>query len=119
MSDVPCAKIGVVSDVRCAEIGVVSDVPCAKIGVVSDVRCAKIGVMRDEPLVCALITADIAVRGGRSELEQMNGAFVNPTEIRTVISPSSAVELNTTSALANYATEAVTEHNSSDILMAP
>nr|CAD7574185.1 unnamed protein product [Timema californicum] len=32
---------------------------------------------------------------------------VNPTEIRTSISPSSAVELNTTSALANYATEAV------------
>nr|CAD7453070.1 unnamed protein product [Timema tahoe] len=31
---------------------------------------------------------------------------VYPTEIRTSISPSSAVELNTTSALANYATEA-------------
>nr|CAD7257998.1 unnamed protein product [Timema shepardi] len=31
---------------------------------------------------------------------------VQPTEIRTSISPSSAVELNTTSALANYATEA-------------
>nr|CAD7569071.1 unnamed protein product [Timema californicum] len=31
---------------------------------------------------------------------------VHPTEIRTYISPSSAVELNTTSALANYATEA-------------
>nr|CAD7261647.1 unnamed protein product [Timema shepardi] len=35
------------------------------------------------------------------------GSFlVHPTEIRTSISPSSAVELNTTSALANYATEA-------------
>nr|CAD7407193.1 unnamed protein product [Timema poppensis] len=32
---------------------------------------------------------------------------VHPTEIRTSISPSSAVELHTTSALANYATEAV------------
>nr|CAD7392651.1 unnamed protein product [Timema cristinae] len=32
---------------------------------------------------------------------------VHPTEIRTSISPSSAVELITTSALANYATEAV------------
>nr|CAD7575541.1 unnamed protein product [Timema californicum] len=32
--------------------------------------------------------------------------MVHPTEIRTSISPSSAVELNTTSALANYATEA-------------
>nr|CAD7258264.1 unnamed protein product [Timema shepardi] len=31
---------------------------------------------------------------------------VHPTEIRTSVSPSSAVELNTTSALANYATEA-------------
>nr|CAD7199341.1 unnamed protein product [Timema douglasi] len=31
---------------------------------------------------------------------------VHPTEIRTSISASSAVELNTTSALANYATEA-------------
>nr|CAD7198426.1 unnamed protein product [Timema douglasi] len=31
---------------------------------------------------------------------------VHPTEIRISISPSSAVELNTTSALANYATEA-------------
>ncbi|CAG2058768.1 unnamed protein product, partial [Timema podura] len=33
---------------------------------------------------------------------------VHPTEIRTSISPSSAVERNTTSALANYATEAGT-----------
>nr|CAD7431312.1 unnamed protein product [Timema monikensis] len=32
-------------------------------------------------------------------------SFVHPTEIRTSISPSSAVELNSTSALANYATE--------------
>nr|CAD7409444.1 unnamed protein product [Timema cristinae] len=32
---------------------------------------------------------------------------VHPTEIRTSISPSSAVELNTTSTLANYTTEAV------------
>nr|CAD7263561.1 unnamed protein product [Timema shepardi] len=32
-------------------------------------------------------------------------APVHPTETRTSISPSSAVELNTTSALANYATE--------------
>nr|CAD7257755.1 unnamed protein product [Timema shepardi] len=34
---------------------------------------------------------------------------VHPTEIRTSISPSSAVELNTSSALANYATEAAEE----------
>nr|CAD7414927.1 unnamed protein product [Timema poppensis] len=36
----------------------------------------------------------------------MNPPPVHPTEIRTLISPSSVVELNTTSALANYATEA-------------
>nr|CAD7592685.1 unnamed protein product [Timema genevievae] len=34
---------------------------------------------------------------------------IHPTEIRTSISPSSVVELNTTSALANYATEAEKE----------
>nr|CAD7569097.1 unnamed protein product [Timema californicum] len=34
------------------------------------------------------------------------GGSVDPTEIRTSISPSPAVELNTTSALANYTTEA-------------
>nr|CAD7264135.1 unnamed protein product [Timema shepardi] len=36
---------------------------------------------------------------------------VQPTEIRTSISPSSAVELNTTSALANYASEAALCHH--------
>nr|CAD7571215.1 unnamed protein product [Timema californicum] len=52
---------------------------------------------------------------GKVELEEVNphlwgGRVENhlgktPTEIRTSISPSSAVELNTRSALANYATE--------------
>nr|CAD7570668.1 unnamed protein product [Timema californicum] len=52
-------------------------------------------------------------------MDQENGSWtygygekpppVHPTEIRTSISPSSAVELNTTSALANYATEAGSE----------
>nr|CAD7450913.1 unnamed protein product [Timema bartmani] len=36
---------------------------------------------------------------------------VHPTEIRTSISPSSAVELNTTNVLANYATEAGDQEN--------
>nr|CAD7408342.1 unnamed protein product [Timema cristinae] len=40
-----------------------------------------------------------------SILTQEKPPLVHPTEIRTSISPSSAVELNTTSALANYATE--------------
>nr|CAD7575021.1 unnamed protein product [Timema californicum] len=39
-------------------------------------------------------------------LQQEKPHPVHPTEIRTSISPSSAVELNTTSVLANYATEA-------------
>nr|CAD7434698.1 unnamed protein product [Timema monikensis] len=40
---------------------------------------------------------------------------VHPTEIRPSISPSSAVELNTTSALANYATEAKQRHTDSHV----
>nr|CAD7203081.1 unnamed protein product [Timema douglasi] len=48
---------------------------------------------------------------GKVELEEVNPHLgttnpVHPTEIRTSITPASAVELNTTSALANYATEA-------------
>nr|CAD7587255.1 unnamed protein product [Timema genevievae] len=46
------------------------------------------------------------LRGGRVENHLGKTTPVHPTEIRTTISPSSAVELNTTSALANYATEA-------------
>nr|CAD7576505.1 unnamed protein product [Timema californicum] len=46
------------------------------------------------------------LRGGRVENHLgKTTPPVHPTEIRTSISPSSAVELNTTSALANYATE--------------
>nr|CAD7426505.1 unnamed protein product [Timema monikensis] len=46
------------------------------------------------------------LRGGRVENHLGKTTPVHPTEIRTLISPSSAVELNTTSALANYANEA-------------
>nr|CAD7425989.1 unnamed protein product [Timema monikensis] len=46
------------------------------------------------------------LRGGRVE-NHLGPPPVHPTEIRTSISPSSAVGLNTTSALANYATEPV------------
>nr|CAD7195702.1 unnamed protein product [Timema douglasi] len=46
-------------------------------------------------------------RLGQARSPQENPTPVHPTEIRTSISPSSAAELNTTSALANYATEAV------------
>nr|CAD7579771.1 unnamed protein product [Timema californicum] len=43
---------------------------------------------------------------------------VHPTQIRTSISPSSAVELNTKSALANYATEAAGTESLSPVLRA-
>nr|CAD7259987.1 unnamed protein product [Timema shepardi] len=46
------------------------------------------------------------LRGGRMENHLGKTTPVHPNEIRTSISPSSAVELNTTSALANYANEA-------------
>nr|CAD7398337.1 unnamed protein product [Timema cristinae] len=46
------------------------------------------------------------LRGGRVEHHLGKPPPVHPTEIQTSISPSSAVGLNTTSALANYATEA-------------
>nr|CAD7426018.1 unnamed protein product [Timema monikensis] len=45
------------------------------------------------------------LRGGRVE-NHLGPPPVHPTEIRTSISPTSEVELNKTSALANYATEA-------------
>nr|CAD7401846.1 unnamed protein product [Timema cristinae] len=45
------------------------------------------------------------LRRGRVENHLGKTTPSHPTEIRTSISPSSAVELNTTSALANYATE--------------
>nr|CAD7426609.1 unnamed protein product [Timema monikensis] len=46
------------------------------------------------------------LRGGRVENHLGKTTPVHPTEIRTSISPTSAVELNMTSALAKYATEA-------------
>nr|CAD7257046.1 unnamed protein product [Timema shepardi] len=53
------------------------------------------------------ITQSMREQGADQEqLTEEKPPPVHPTEIRTSISPSSAVELNTTSALANYATEA-------------
>nr|CAD7395296.1 unnamed protein product [Timema poppensis] len=46
-------------------------------------------------------------RGGRVENHLEKTTPIHPTETRTSISPSSAIQLNTTSALANYATKAV------------
>nr|CAD7411601.1 unnamed protein product [Timema poppensis] len=50
------------------------------------------------------------LRGGRVENHLGKPPPVHSTEIRTSIFPSSAVELNTTSALVNYATEAEEEY---------
>nr|CAD7265754.1 unnamed protein product [Timema shepardi] len=47
------------------------------------------------------------LRGGRVEKHLEKKKTVHPTEIRTSISQSSAVELSTTSALGNYVTKAV------------
>nr|CAD7439879.1 unnamed protein product [Timema bartmani] len=68
-------------------------------------------------LLCAALSAIFAVTNtattpigaftGVPGLYLWNALSIHPTEIRTSISPSSAVELNTTCALANYATEAV------------
>nr|CAD7202682.1 unnamed protein product [Timema douglasi] len=51
---------------------------------------------------------DLPVLSSRAQHALANYATeaVHPTEIRAWFSPSSAVELNTTGALANYATEA-------------
>nr|CAD7395141.1 unnamed protein product [Timema cristinae] len=55
------------------------------------------------------------LRGGRVENHLGTPPPVHPTEIRTSISPSSAVKLNTTSMLANYATEAGSASYSFDL----
>nr|CAD7267831.1 unnamed protein product [Timema shepardi] len=52
------------------------------------------------------LTALESERSEMAHLSQEKPPTVHPTEIRTSIYPSSAVELNTTTALANYATEA-------------
>nr|CAD7447115.1 unnamed protein product [Timema bartmani] len=54
------------------------------------------------------------LRGGRVENHSGKTTPVHPTEIRTSISPSSVVWLNTTGALANYATEAASEVTARD-----
>nr|CAD7432269.1 unnamed protein product [Timema monikensis] len=55
-----------------------------------------------------IITTTVRIEGWSDRHSHSEGASVraiHPTEIQTSISPSSAVELYTTSALANYATE--------------
>nr|CAD7592619.1 unnamed protein product [Timema genevievae] len=60
----------------------------------------------EEPWAIIANCTDRSCRFGLENDNQEKSPPVHPTEIRTSISPSSAVELNTTSALANYATEA-------------
>nr|CAD7585581.1 unnamed protein product [Timema genevievae] len=57
----------------------------------------------DDPDLDEELELDIA--NFNLDLDNIDTLGVHPTEIRTSISPSSAVELNTTSALVNYATE--------------
>nr|CAD7407302.1 unnamed protein product [Timema poppensis] len=54
----------------------------------------------------SLSQSDTRVKEASSAILVDKPPPAHPTEIRTSISPSSSVELNTTSALANYATEA-------------
>nr|CAD7576217.1 unnamed protein product [Timema californicum] len=73
------------------------------------------------PLAVELEEVNPHLRGGRVENHLGTSPPPPPppvhlTEIRTSISPSSAVELNTTSALANYATEAAIELNTTSAL---
>nr|CAD7574309.1 unnamed protein product [Timema californicum] len=55
---------------------------------------------------CPLISPSNSVLIETNEIKEKPRP-VHPTEVRTSISPSSAVELNTTSALANYATKEI------------
>ncbi|CAG2056414.1 unnamed protein product [Timema podura] len=77
--------------------------------------CKYTRIEKCEESCCALGNAAIEGQweASASILEELGQKKANsllenfhPTEIRTSISPSSAVGLNTTSALANYATEA-------------
>nr|CAD7589822.1 unnamed protein product [Timema genevievae] len=63
-------------------------------------------ILANAPVVLSQTTEDGEIEVRISETPPP----VHPNEIRTSSSPSSAVELNTTSALANYATEAVPEY---------
>nr|CAD7569552.1 unnamed protein product [Timema californicum] len=60
----------------------------------------------EEPTHVELDEVNPNLRGGRVEIHLGNLPSDHPIEIRTSISTSSTVELNTTTALANYATEA-------------
>nr|CAD7570964.1 unnamed protein product [Timema californicum] len=73
-------------------------------------------VLKSSPIPCInssqgkkqlhnMATGQSSCAHGRVENHLRKTTPVHTTEIRTLISPSSAVELNTTSALANYATE--------------
>nr|CAD7423350.1 unnamed protein product [Timema monikensis] len=65
---------------------------------IPEMFCEEVGIGKVE-----LEKVNPHLRGGRVENHLGKSTPVHPTEIRTSISPSSAVRLNTTSALANYA----------------
>nr|CAD7402170.1 unnamed protein product [Timema cristinae] len=98
---------------RCQEVE--NEVDCAGT-VLLALFCSSSAVDMDQTEEDAIVACGIGMaefRGGEPAFAWRESGkpfrkkppLVHPTEIRTSISPSSAVELNTTSTLANYATE--------------
>nr|CAD7571813.1 unnamed protein product [Timema californicum] len=87
-----------------------------------ELRMIRLASLKNDPLHFDLYPVELGevnphLCGGRVENHLGKKKKVHPTEIRTSISPSSAVELNTTSALANYATEAAISSNNYSSLL--
>nr|CAD7195815.1 unnamed protein product [Timema douglasi] len=76
--------------------------------------CAYIPHEKVNVKIKSQVKRDRAIFQEQDVLSEVKEGFVHPIEIQTPISPSSAVELNTTSTLADYATE---EHFLTDALL--
>nr|CAD7265208.1 unnamed protein product [Timema shepardi] len=94
------------SSLKSNHSGTSTDTPASTPGG-ADNLCAEMNnLMHDYEVVSRIADLVSTLKGSYKE----KPPSVHPTEIRTSISPSSAVELNTTSVLANYATEAKGEN---------
>nr|CAD7573799.1 unnamed protein product [Timema californicum] len=117
-------------DTRVARNSIFSENGSVKIAL-PQISCIRLGALdvRENGVTCCQGIRKVELEevnphlcGGRVENHLGKTTPVHPTEIRTSISPSSAVERNTTRALANHATEAgyhdtsrrKTEPNASD-----